>query len=125
MRYDVETVAEYLGELTEQRREALETLRGLVFQVAPDATESMRYGMPAYDVGERELCLIASQEQYVSLYLDPRILDKHRDELEGLSLGKSCVRFRKLEKLPLETVERMLHEVARTGKETDGAGQDH
>ena len=122
MKYDVETVAEYLGELAPERREALETLRGVVFQVAPEAAEALRYGMPAYDVGERELCLIASQKQYVSLYLDPTILDKHRDDLKGLSLGKSCVRFRKLDQLPLETIERMLRDAADDREENDGEG---
>ena len=120
VRYDVETVQDYLGELTPERRAALETLRSVVFQVAPDAVETMRYGMPAYDVGDRELCLFASQKQYVSLYLDPSIVEKYRGELGGLNLGKSCVRFRKLEKLPLETIERMLQEVAQAGSEGDG-----
>jgi uncharacterized protein YdhG (YjbR/CyaY superfamily) len=119
MRYEAETVADYLGALTPERREALEELRALVFQVAPDAVETMRYGMPAYDVAGKVLCQFASQKRYVSLYLDPRIVDKHRGELEGLSLGKGCVRFRKLDKLPLETIERMLREIARREKEDD------
>jgi uncharacterized protein YdhG (YjbR/CyaY superfamily) len=108
-----------LGALTPERREALEALRALVYQVAPDAVETMRYGMPAYDVAGKVLCQFASQKRYVSLYLDPKIVDKHRGELEGLSLGKGCVRFRKLDKLPLETIERMLREIARREKEDD------
>ena len=122
MRYEAETVADYLGALAPERRKALETLRSLVFQVAPDAVETLQYGMPAYDVGGRELCLFASQKRYVSLYLDPRIVEEYRGELEGLNLGKSCVRFRKLEKLPLETVERMLREIAQTERENGGEG---
>jgi uncharacterized protein YdhG (YjbR/CyaY superfamily) len=119
MRYEAETVADYLGALTPERREALEELRALVFEVAPDAVETMHYGMPAYDVAGKVLCQFASQKRYVSLYLDPKIVDKHRGELEGLSLGKGCVRFRKLDKLPLETIERMLREIARREKEDD------
>jgi uncharacterized protein YdhG (YjbR/CyaY superfamily) len=119
LRYEAETVADYLGALTPERREALEALRALVYQVAPDAVETMRYGMPAYDVAGKVLCQFASQKRYVSLYLDPKIVDKHRGALEGLSLGKGCVRFRKLDKLPLETIERMLREIARREKEDD------
>jgi uncharacterized protein YdhG (YjbR/CyaY superfamily) len=122
VRYEAETVAEYLNALAPERREALEALRALVFQVAPDAVETMRHGMPAYDVGGRELCLFASQKRYVSLYLDPEILEEYRPELRGLSLGKSCVRFRDREKLPLETIRHMLQDVAMHGKEDDGQG---
>ena len=117
MRSEAETVADYLEELAPERRAALQALRSLVFHVAPGAVETMRYGMAAYDVGGRELCLFASQKHYVSLYLDPKIVDRYRGELEGLSLGKGCVRFRKLDKLPLETIERMLREIAEREKE--------
>ncbi|MGD2178495.1 MAG: DUF1801 domain-containing protein [Anaerolineae bacterium] len=118
-----ESVEAYLEQLAPERREALERLRALVFQVAPDATETMRYGMPAYDVGGKELCLFASQKRYVSLYLDPKIVERYRGELEGLSLGKSCVRFRNLERIPLGTVEHMLKDIARRGaREGDGKG---
>jgi uncharacterized protein YdhG (YjbR/CyaY superfamily) len=119
VRYEAETVVDYLGALTPERRQALEALRALVYQVAPDAVETMRYGMPAYDVAGKVLCQFASQKRYVSLYLDPKIVDKHRGELEGLSLGKGCVRFRKLDKLPLETIGRMLRGIARREKEDD------
>jgi uncharacterized protein YdhG (YjbR/CyaY superfamily) len=122
MRYEAETVADYLAAVPPERREALETLRSLVFRVAPDAVETLRYGLPAYDVGDEVLCQIASQKRYISLYLDPQVVDRYREELEGLSLGKGCVRFRSLDRLPLETIERMLREIAQRGEEDDGKG---
>jgi uncharacterized protein YdhG (YjbR/CyaY superfamily) len=124
VRYEVETVADYLAAVPPERREALETLRSLVFRVAPSAVETLRYGMPAYDVGDKVLCQFASQKRYVSLYLDPKVVDRYHGELEGLSLGRGCVRFRKPDKLPLETIERMLREIAQRGEENDGGGQD-
>jgi uncharacterized protein YdhG (YjbR/CyaY superfamily) len=120
VRSEAEMVADYLEELAPERRAALQALRSLVFQVAPGAVETMRYGMAAYDVGGRGLCLFASQKHYVSLYLDPKIVDRYRGELEGLSLGKGCVRFRKLDKLPLETIGQMLQEIADRWKEYNG-----
>jgi uncharacterized protein YdhG (YjbR/CyaY superfamily) len=122
MRYDAETVGDYLAAVPPERREALETLRSLVFRVAPDAVETLRYGFPAYDVGDEALCQFASQKRYISLYLDPQVVDRYRGELEGLSLGKGCVRFRSLDRLPLETLERMLREIAQRGEEDDGKG---
>jgi uncharacterized protein YdhG (YjbR/CyaY superfamily) len=77
--------------------------------------------MPVYDIGGRQLCLFASQKHYVSLYLDPEVVEKYRGELERLSLGKSCARFRNPRMLHLETVEAMLREVIQRGEEGHGS----
>ena len=46
----------------------------------------------------------------MSLYMDVDLVEEHADELSYLNVGKSCIRFTKLEKLPLETVEQILKE---------------
>jgi len=89
---------------------APERLRDLVFETVPDAQESMRYKMPTYAYAGEGLCAFASQKHYMSLYMDVEILAEHKDELNHLNLGKSCIRFTTLEKLPLETVKQILRE---------------
>jgi uncharacterized protein YdhG (YjbR/CyaY superfamily) len=103
-------VDEYLAGLEPDRREALAELRALVQEEAPGAVETMKYRMPTYEVQGGVLCAFASQKQYMSLYMDTGLVEEHRAELGGLSVGKSCIRFRKLDKLPLETVRTMLRE---------------
>jgi hypothetical protein len=48
----------------------------------------------------------------MSLYMEPRILDRHRAELKHLDLGKSCIRFKNIDQLPLDIVRQMLEETA-------------
>lgn len=103
-------VDEYLAGLDPDRREALTELRELVLDEAPDAVETMRYRMPTYEYQGGVLCAFASQKQYMSLYMDPGLVEQHRADLGGLSVGKSCIRFRRLDRLPLETVRTMLRE---------------
>jgi uncharacterized protein YdhG (YjbR/CyaY superfamily) len=105
-----EKVEEYLESLEPKRRAALTELRSLVLASVPDAVETMRYRMPTYDYREQMLCAFASQKRYMSLYMDTEIVDKHREELAHLDLGKSCIRFRSLDQLPLDTIELMLGE---------------
>jgi uncharacterized protein YdhG (YjbR/CyaY superfamily) len=100
----------YLEGLAPQRKEALEQLRALVFKTVPDAEESMKYNMPTYDYAGEGLCAFASQKQYISIYMDVDSVDEHSDELSHLNVGKSCIRFTKIEKLPLDTVEQILNE---------------
>jgi uncharacterized protein YdhG (YjbR/CyaY superfamily) len=111
-------VDEYLENLAPERQAALAKLRSLVFEVAPDAVETMRYRMPTYEYGDGVLCAFASQKHYVSLYMDTDIVEKYREELTGLSIGKSCIRFRKLDQLPLDTTKRMLEETVQMRRST-------
>jgi uncharacterized protein YdhG (YjbR/CyaY superfamily) len=89
-----------------------------VFEVAPDAVETMKYRMPTYEYGDHALCAFASQKHYMSLYMDTDIVEKHREELSGLNVGKSCIRFRKMDQLPMDTVKRMLDETVQMRKST-------
>ena len=103
-------VDEYLQNLAPERQAALAKLRSLVFEVAPDAVETMKYKMPTYEYGNGVLCAFASQKHYMSLYMDTGVVEKYREELTSFSIGKSCIRFRKLDQLPLDTIKRMLEE---------------
>jgi uncharacterized protein YdhG (YjbR/CyaY superfamily) len=116
MNHRSDQVDAYLRDLEPGRRAALEALRDLVFQAVPDAAETMRYGMPAYERDDDLLCAFASQKRYVSLYVfDTDIVERHRAALGDLSVGKSCIRFTRLEQLPRDTIVDMLREAAQGG----------
>jgi uncharacterized protein YdhG (YjbR/CyaY superfamily) len=103
-------VDEYLKEQPEDRRAVLVRLRKLIRETLPSAKETMQYGMPCYAVGE-PLCALAAQKNYFALYvMDPPVVARHRPELGKVSVGKGCIRFKKIEDLSLETVEQALKE---------------
>jgi len=109
-------VDEYIQSLQPDRKDALEKIRGLIFNTIPDIEETMRYNMPTYEKDE-VVCALASQKHYISLYMDVELVKEHREELKHLGVGKSCIRFRKIENLPLDTVKEILEEtVARQSK---------
>lgn len=103
-------VDRYFDDLPEGRKEALETLRELIFTVVPDVEENFKYRMPTYFMDGESLCAMASQKNYISLYMDVELVEMHKGELDHLDTGKSCIRFRNLEQLPLDTVEAILRE---------------
>jgi len=104
-------VASYLEKLPPDRRAALEALRAMILQAAPEAQESMQYGMPTYTFSGGGFAL-AAQKNYLSLYMDQAVVENHRAELGGRSIGKSCIRFKRLEQLPRGTIQAMLEEAA-------------
>lgn len=119
------TVEEYLQELPEERAEALRAVRRVILDhLPPGYVETMNWGMICYEVplarcpdtyNNQPLMLagLASQKRHMGLYLmcvyshqDSRaeFEEKFRASGKKLDMGKSCVRFRKLEDLPLEVV---------------------
>jgi uncharacterized protein YdhG (YjbR/CyaY superfamily) len=114
------TVKGYLDELPEDRRKALSKLRTLIRKVAPDADEGMEYGMIGYSMGT-PLIHLASQKGYMALYVGgDGPLDSYRDRLGKLNCGKGCIRFRKLDDLPLDVVSDILTEIVRRRKAGEG-----
>jgi uncharacterized protein YdhG (YjbR/CyaY superfamily) len=110
MRSTATTVPAYLDELPADRREAIETVRGLIRAAVPEAVEDMQYGMPCYSMGPL-LFSLASQKGYMALYVtDATVVDAHRDRLGKLNCGKGCIRFKKLADLPLDAINDILTE---------------
>lgn len=113
------TISEYLAELTPDRQTALGRLRALINRVAPQAVEGMNHGMPVFG----DVCAFASQKHYMAFYAcDFDIVDSHRSQLGKLNCGKCCIRFRRIEDLPLEAIESILTNIVE--KRRKGIGPD-
>jgi len=119
------TVEEYLAELPEDRREALQAIRTVILENLPKGyEEGMQYGMigyfvphsvypPGYHCDPKQplpFAGLASQKNYMSLYLmfDSKFEAWFREAWtktgKKLDRGKSCVRFKKIEDVPLKVI---------------------
>lgn len=125
MRSEASSIEQYLGELPDDRRAALEKVRATILKNLPDGIEeSMNWGMITYEVplsrypetyNDQPLMLaaLASQKRHMAVYLSGIYADEEaREKFEEsyratgkrLDVGASCVRFRKLDDLPLELI---------------------
>ena len=123
------TVEEYLAELPEDRREVVSAVRDLVLRNLPEGyRESMAFGMIGYGIPlERypdtyngqplAYAGLAAQKNYYALYLlgayqdseqEKQLRETFRAEGKKLDMGKSCIRFKKLDDLPLEALGRII-----------------
>ena len=124
-----QTVEEYLAELAPDRREAISTVRKVILDNLPTGYEEMmQFGMIGYVIPlERypvtynkqalQYAALASQKHYMSVYLmnvygDPDseqwFAEQYRASGKKLDMGKSCVRFKKLDDLPLDLIGRAI-----------------
>jgi len=111
--------------LSEERRVSITAVRDIILKNLPNGyEETMQYGMISYVIPlERypdtyngqalTLASLASQKNYMSVYLmnvygdkevEQSFKDRYRESGKRLDMGKSCVRFRKLEELPLDLI---------------------
>ena len=88
----------------------IDTLRSLISQVAPGVEETIAYGLLGYP----GLASLAAQKGYVALYLDPEVVSRFDGLLVQVDHGRSCLRFRRSEQIPVDAVRAML--VARLDK---------
>lgn len=119
------TVQEYLDELPEDRRAVVSAVRDVILQNLPDGyRECLSFGMIGYVLPlERypdtyngqplSYVSLAAQKSHYAVYLscvyqDPRkeawLREAFQKAGKKLDLGKSCVRFKKLQDLPLDVI---------------------
>lgn len=102
----------YIDSIDESRKSSLQQLRRIILETVPGAQETIQYNMPYYTY-HGMLCAFASQKHYMSFYLlDGEIVEKYRHSLAGLNVGKGCIRFKEISKLPEPTIRTMLREAA-------------
>lgn len=109
------TVDDYLEQVPAERRAALTKLRNLCRSILAGYEESMEYGMPVYKKNGIAEVGLASQKNYISLYiLKQDALMPHLPLLTGLSVGKGCIRYAKPEKIEFTVVEKLLQETVQS-----------
>ena len=123
------SVKEYFAMLPKERRDVLEFLHAFIQRVAPSLKSNFIYNMPGYgsfpyknakkEMIEWPIIALASQKNYISLYVcavdnGEYIAEKNKKELGKVSVGKSCIRFKKLEDLNLKTLEKVIKLAAKS-----------
>lgn len=119
----IKTPAQYIAALPPDRREAVQTLHALIREAAPTLKPYLQSGMIGYGEyhyqyasgreGDWFRVGLASQKNHLSLYFcastpEGYLAELHQARLGRVSVGRSCVRFKKLADLNLDTVRELL-----------------
>ena len=118
------TVADYLAELSEDRRGEIERVRDLINKALPAGyVERMNWGMitwevpmelsgPTYNGQPLGYVALAAQKNANSLYVSTYMSKERSGRLKAgfaaagkkLDMGKSCIRFKKADDLALDAI---------------------
>lgn len=118
---------DYLAQIAEPRKSEVVALDKLIRKTLPKLDRKLYYGIIGYGgmryktksglEGEWFKVGLASQKNYISLYIcavdkneHDYLAEKHKDWFPKASIGRSCIRFKKLEDVDLDNVVKILKE---------------
>lgn len=117
------TSKEYFDALPLERRVPMEFLHKFIKKTVPTLKAHFSHNMPGYgsftytnykkEVIGWPVVALASQKNYISIYVcalerGEYLAEKYKKELGKVSVGKSCIRFKKIEDVNLKTLEKVL-----------------
>lgn len=93
MKPSFDSVDEYIQVFPENVRVILTKIRATIKKNAPNAAESMAYGMPAYKLNNKPLVYFAAFKSHIGLYATPTGHSEFAAELAQYKHGKGSVQF--------------------------------
>ena len=131
------TIAEYVKQIPEDRQQVFEKLLSILREnLPPGFEECLSYGMPAFSVPHSlypkgyhvspkvalPFISIATQKDFIAfyhmgLYATPELNSWWQEEYpkyskRKLDMGKSCVRFKKMDDIPFELIQELAQKVS-------------
>jgi Domain of unknown function (DU1801) len=119
---------EYLVSLPKERRELVGFLDKFIRTTAPKLKPHFAYNMLGYgsfpyknykkEMVEWPIISLASQKNYISIYIcavdnGEYVAEKYKKELGKVSVGKSCIRLKRLEDVNLPVLKKIIQSAAR------------
>ena len=108
MKTRFETVDEYIATFPRDVQSMLEGLRAAIKDSAPEAKETISYGVPTFKLNGN-LVHFGAYKQHISFYPGgPSAIQIFKDELSDYAQSKGTIRFPLNQSIPLELVRRIV-----------------
>lgn len=116
---------EYIAKIEEPRKSDIQKLHDLIVKTVPSLKPFMIAGMIGYGkyqyksksgrAGDWCTVALASQKNYISVYIctvkgDTYLPELYKEKLGKVSIGKSCIRFKKIEDIDMVVLVKILKE---------------
>ncbi|MEO8823020.1 MAG: DUF1801 domain-containing protein [Ginsengibacter sp.] len=120
---DASSVDEYLSMIPGDRKKDIDFLHNFIQKAVPKlkpyfASNMLGYGSFYYLDSKKQkkdwpIIALANQKNYISIYVcalieDKTTAEKYKKDLGKLTKGLSCIRFKKIEEINLETLKIIL-----------------
>lgn len=104
----ITTIDEYISTFPEDIQAMLEKMRQAIHKAAPDAVETMSYGIPTFDLNGKHLVFFAGWKHHISLYPTPAGDEAFQQEISHFKSVKSTLQFPLKKPIPYDLVEKIV-----------------
>lgn len=101
------TIQDYISAFPPEIQTALNQVYDAIKKVAPDATESISYAMPAFKLNGKPLVYFAGYKNHIGFYATPTGHEAFAEELSKYKQGKGSVQFPLKQAIPLDLITRI------------------
>jgi uncharacterized protein YdhG (YjbR/CyaY superfamily) len=105
---NIKTVDEYIDLFGEEVQALLKKVRATITAQAPQAVESIAYGMPAYKMNGKPLVYFAAFKKHIGFYATPTGHEAFKAELSQYKQGKGSVQFPLNKPIPFDLIKRIV-----------------
>jgi uncharacterized protein YdhG (YjbR/CyaY superfamily) len=97
----------YIAEFPPETQKVLQQVRALIKASAPDATETISYAIPTFDLNGH-LVHFAGYEKHIGFYPTGSGIEAFKEELKPYKSGKGSVQFPLGQPLPKDLIRRIV-----------------
>jgi uncharacterized protein YdhG (YjbR/CyaY superfamily) len=102
------SIEKYIAQFPPETQNVLEELRSLIKASAPDATETISYAIPTFDLNGTHLVHFAGWKQHIGFYPVPSGVKSFEKALKPYKSGKASARFPLDKPLPTDLIRRIV-----------------
>lgn len=104
----MDLVLNYINNFPTETQNILLKIRNLIKEIAPEATESISYGMPAYKNNNKPLVYFAAYDNHIGFYATPTGHKAFENELSKYKQGKGSVQFPINQEIPYDLIKKIV-----------------
>lgn len=102
------SIDEYISAFPKETQEILELIRAEIKQIAPEAVETISYGIPTFKLNNTYLVYFAGYKSHIGLYPAPIGMKAFEKEFSMYKTGKGSVQFPLDKPMPIDLIHRIV-----------------
>jgi uncharacterized protein YdhG (YjbR/CyaY superfamily) len=108
MKNEIKTVDDYISSFSSETQKKLQIIRQTIIENAPEAIESISYGMPAYKMNKKPLVYFGGYANHIGFYATPSGHEKFKQQLSVYKQGKGSVQFPLDLPIPIQLIAKIV-----------------
>lgn len=100
------TIDEFIKTFPQMTQEILQKIRGTIREVAPNAEETISYGIPTFRLNGN-LVHFSAYEHHIGFYPGAAPIEAFADDLRGFKTSKGTVQFPLDQPIPYDLIQKI------------------